>query len=179
MAVVVGVDPGSDRFGIAIVKDGVPIGVRAIKIKNKSAARCIKEMVAPLELFFEDAADEVDLVVVEGQHFHHSSPASPENIIKLAQIAGGFAGICAAKSTARLLLPEPDAWKGQTKKPINQARTFNHYGISYARGKEYCWPTGCANATRIAGYGQLNRGDWKEVGDALGLARYGETQLGS
>lgn len=180
MATVVGVDPGSDRFGMAVVKDGVPIGVRAIKIKSrKSAARSIKELVAPMEMFFEDAGDSVDLIVVEGQHYHHSSPAAPEHIIKLAQIAGGFAGLCAALSTAQLVMPEPDEWKGQTKKPINQGRTFNHYGISYTRGKDYCWPTGCAVATRIAGYGQLNRGDWKEVGDALGLARYGEAQLGS
>lgn len=179
MPLVLGIDPGSARTGLAFVDGTNVVGVRAIKLpRGLSTAAVVRQLTPPLELLFEMHQD-IDLVVVEGQHHHRTSPAPVADIIRLANIAGAILGIAATRSVSKLAIPEPDQWKGQTKKPINQARTFSHFGISYTKGSSYCWPNGCAVAAAIPGYGSLKRGDWAEVGDALGLARYGTELLRS
>lgn len=116
-------------------------------------------------------------VVVEGQQIYPGAPAAPNDILKLGQSAGIVAGIILALCpTASLVMPVPADWKKQTPKVVNQARSMTHFGLLYARteGKEpYCYPSGCSRAAKIAGAGRLNKGDWKHVGDALGLALHG------
>ena len=178
MAIVVGIDPGSDRTGIAVVEDDRPLQFTALNYeKGLNTPAIVRCLVAPLEMLFEGCY--ADLVVVEGQHYFHSNKAPPRDILKLANIAGAIAGMAATRSTARLAIPTASEWKGSTPKPINQARTYSHFGISYKKGANYSWPAGCSVAATVPGYGQLKRGDWKEVGDALGLARYGVGLLGS
>lgn len=111
-----------------------------------------------------------DLAAVESQHYHHGSKTPPADIIKLAQIAGGVIGILAAACpTMKLSLVPAADWKGQTPKPINHRRTFQHYGIICSEASGYCYPSGCAKVAKIQGAGLLNKGDWKHVADAIGL----------
>jgi hypothetical protein len=120
-----------------------------------------------------------DLVAIEGQEFHHGGKAPPADIIKLAQVAGGLVGIFAVQSPrSRQALLIPSEWKGQTPKPINQRRTFQHYGIMCSEAAGYCYPSGCAKIAKVQGAQLLNRGDWKHVGDALGIALYAAQAYG-
>lgn len=179
MVTVLAIDPGCTRSGVAVVVDDKPVRLEAWKFKNKHCSQwLIRAHAAPLEMAL--TRHRPDLVVVEGQHYHRErSKGTPADIIKLAQVAGGLGGIVVALSTASLVIPLPEEWKGQTKKEINQARTLSHYGIAYKVGAGYCYPTGCSTVSTISGYGSLNQGDWKEVADALGLARYGTGLLRS
>ena len=140
MAVVIGIDPGTACTGIAVVEDFKVRDVRTLRIKAPTTEEWIREAVAPLELLLRDWALAVDLVVVEGQQIRHGSKAPPGDIIKLANIAGGLAGIVAALSSCPLSIPKPEDWKGQTKKPIDQARTYNHFGWGYTKLQDYAYP---------------------------------------
>lgn len=122
----------------------------------------------------------IDLCVVESQHFHAGGSSPAADILKLAQVAGGIVGqLTLLDPTMKMLLVKPTDWKGQTPKPINQARTLAHYGIVFDRGKDYCTPGGCAVAAKIEGSHKVNPGDWKHIGDALGLALHGARLLSS
>jgi len=118
-----------------------------------------------------------EIAVVESQ-FEGQSPFA--DILKVAQIAGGMIGqITALHPPTRCSLVLPATWKGQQPKEVNQARTFTHYAMLYEKAAGYCVPSGCAVASQIDGIGRLNRGDWKHVADALGLALFGAKLLPS
>lgn len=122
----------------------------------------------------------LDLAVVEGQQIYTGGKAAHADIVKLAQTAGGLLGILAVLDPLLpLQFPTPAEWKKQTPKPINQGRTFAHYDIDFEAGKDYSWPIGCQTALRISGFSTLRKGDWKHVGDALGLALFGARGLAS
>ena len=96
----------------------------------------------------------------------------------LAAAAGAALHECVAQYPAAYgLFPRPGEWKGQVPKQINQMRAFKKLGIpAQTRGKKetgYCVPDLkhlChIHADQIV-QGPLNLGDWKHVGDAVGLA---------
>lgn len=122
----------------------------------------------------------LDLGVVEGQQVYSGGKAAHADIVKLAQTAGGLLGVLAVLNpTLPLLFPTPAEWKKQTPKPINQGRTYAHFGIEALVGKDYSWPSGCQRAMRIEGFSRVRKGDWKHIGDAMGLALYGARTLDS
>jgi len=177
MPCVIGIDPGSKCTGVAVVEDDTLIEVAALRLDSKHTSETIRQLAAPLELLFERLNP--DLVVVEGQHYHAGGRSPAKDILKLANVAGAIAGIAATASTAKIAIPPAAEWKGQTPKPMNQARSFAHFGIAYTRGPSFCWPKGCSKVAQVVGYGSLKKVDWKEVADALGLARFGVDLLRS
>ena len=173
--VVIGIDPDSKATAWAAVSGSSVLAVGVLKTKAASTAELLRQTVVGIEDLIEKHQPE--LAVVEGQHYHYGGKAPPKDIIKLAQIAGGIAGQLVAFGTTKVAIPTPDDWKGQTPKPINQSRTYAHFGILSALASGYAYPTGCKILARVQGAGSLNRSDWKHVGDALGLARYGADKL--
>lgn len=116
------------------------------------------------------------LIVVEGQQIYSGSKAQHASIMTLCSTAGAIYGQLAMMVPhARLEMPLPATWKGQTPKTINQARSFEALGIPYQRGKSYCWPTLC----NVEGASALRQADWEHVGDAIGLALWGRKQIES
>jgi hypothetical protein len=114
------------------------------------------------------------LVVVEGQRIYHGVKTAPNDILTLGQVAGGILGqVLVLAPTTNTCFPHPQDWKGQLPKTVEQGRTFVHYGILFEKNDSYCWPSGCAKSAKIEGAAGLNRGDWKHVADAVGLARHG------
>lgn len=178
--IVLGVDPGSDGTGIAVSTAHKLLEVACVRSNcidpRTSHIHMMRNSVAVLEALLKRW--QVSLVVVEGQSYHAKSKSPPGDIIKLANVAGALAGICAAfQPGIQVAIPKPEDWKGQTKKPINQARTFDRFGISHSPAAGYCYPSGCATSAAIRGAASLNKGDWKEVADAAGLALWGAQQL--
>lgn len=165
----IGVDPDCDTTAWAIADKK---SVRAVGIIRGG----LRELVVGLEAAVVNTA--LMRAVVEGQKIYPGSKVAPNDIVKLARFAGFSAGILAVTSLP-VLIPMPFDWKGQATKDVNQGRTFSHYGILYeVRGGRdaYCVPSGCAKFAQIRGAAALNAGDWKHVGDAVGLALWGARQ---
>lgn len=174
--VVIGIDPDSKTTAWAAVRGSEVRAVGVFNTKKSSSSMATARLLQPgIEQMMR--VWQPDLVVVEGQQFHYGGTARPSDIILLAQIAGAIAGMVLAARPVKVTMPTPSDWKGQTKKHINQARTFAHYGILSAVGAGYSYPTGCKTISRVAGAGALNKSDWKHVGDALGLARFGYARV--
>ena len=166
----IGVDPDCDTTAWAIADKKTVWAVGIIR-------GGLRELVVGLEAAVAPWA-ELSRAVVEGQKIYPGSKVAPNDIVKLARFAGFSAGILAVASLP-VLIPMPFDWKGQAPKDVNQGRTFSHYGILYeVRGGRdaYCVPSGCAKFAQIRGAAALNAGDWKHVGDAVGLALWGARQ---
>ena len=169
MGIALGVDPDSCATGWAVASENTILAVGVIRGPGD-----IFSMWKHSGLLLESVIRKHSpaIAVIEGQHHHGAVPDA--DITKLSHIAGGIGGQLALLfSSLKLVLPEPGKWKGQTPKVVNQARTMTHYGVLFERLTNYCVPTGCATISRVEGALSLNRGDWKHVGDAIGLARYG------
>lgn len=165
----IGVDPDCDTTAWAIADKK---SVRAVGIIRGG----LRELVVGLEAAVVNTA--LMRAVVEGQKIYPGSKVAPNDIVKLARFAGFSAGVLAYLGMP-VLIPLPMDWKGQTPKDVNQGRTFSHYGILYEirSGRDaYCVPSGCAKFAQIRGAAALNSGDWKHVGDAVGLALWGARQ---
>lgn len=166
--VVLGIDPDTKTpaYAVCTASDVLEVGILPEDLRQQTTV-----------LGVVLARHAPNGAVIEGQEIYPGAPAAPNDILKLGQHAGINAGIVLALCpTAVLSMPKPSDWKKQVPKVINQARSMSHFGILYARttGKDaYCYPSGCCKAAKIGGAGRLNRGDWKHVGDALGLALYG------
>ncbi len=74
-----------------------------------------------------------DLVVIEGQQIYlKGGKARPDDILKLAQVAGACAALCAAHyCKPKIIIPKPGLWKGQVPKIIHQRRLCEKHGIEH------------------------------------------------
>ncbi len=100
--------------------------------------------------------------------------ANPRSLILVANVAGMAlqAGMRSCLEV-RPYMPYPSQWKGSVPKQIHQGRILDRLGCDFERvGKDpstgYCRPT--SGTERWAGAEELNKGDWKHVVDAIGLA---------
>ena len=171
---VMGIDPDSKTTAWAIVEGSTAKAVGVYHIKAENVCEALKRLYPALEHSLE--LHKPELVVVEGQRDYKKVPI--QDIIKIAQIAGGIAGqIVGILPSCKIQIVDPEIWKGQTPKPINQTRTYAYFGMLSSMASTYAYPTGCRVYASIQGAAKLNKGDWKHVGDALGLARYGSERL--
>jgi len=173
---VLGVDPDSTHTAWAIISGDDAQAVGVWKTKRSGAATTVRQLSMAME---EILGESFDLVVVEGQQYHHGNSTPAKDLIKLAQISGGIAGLFMAGPGSKVVIPEPFEWKKTVKKTIHQTRTYRGLGLLSQVGAGYAYPTGCAGLAKVRGAGALNMGDWKHVGDALGLAAYGSRLLRS
>lgn len=176
MAFVLGVDPDTETTAVAIASDLEVAFVGVLRPGKRAALEQVRVAAVFFESLFSKLklGDSLSLLVVEGQEHYPSSPVDPNDLLKVAQVTGGICGIVRSLfPTLQQVVPLPKAWKGGVPKPIHHARTFAHYGIQYSKAIGYCYPSGCAQAARIHGAAALNKGDWKHVADAIGLAKWG------
>lgn len=125
----------------------------------------------------------IDMAVVEGQQIYtkgKAAKAAHADILKLTQTAGGILGVISSLDpTLRLTSPLPSEWKGQAPKPVDQARSYTHYGLEFSKNSHFAWPIGCQKALQIDGFASSRKSEWEHIGDAIGLARYGTRLLDS
>lgn len=120
-----------------------------------------------------------DVVVVEGQEISYTarSGGNPRSILFLATTAGGWLSQASDLATGKVLFPTPQKWKGTVPKRIHQSRIYKKLGIpSEVVGKDknaYARPVSTPD---VLGANELNKADWKHVGDAAGLALWGLEQ---
>jgi hypothetical protein len=166
-----GVDPDSWTTAWAAVNSSEILAVGVLRRKRSGKIGMV-EMLSLWEPNIGSSGDRL-VGVVEGQSLHYGSNVNPDDLFKLAHTAGAAAASLFRAGFRNVLIPKPEDWKGQVPKQIHQARVLNKFGILYEQLADYCVPSGCARLARIQGAASLNRGDWKHVVDAIGLARYG------
>ena len=175
----IGIDPDLHDTGIAVatLDEVLWVGTAHIKGKFKGHDAVLASIAKTFEVFWtEGGADVCQLsdnpdvhVWVESQRvYERHQKANPNNLIHLAQVAGGVTHLIGQEyDSANLVYPQD--WKGQTEKYINQKRTYEHYGwkskvVDHYKSKSqwYSFPVGDSF--------DLDYGAWKHVGDALGIA---------
>lgn len=182
--VVLGADPDLHSTSLCLVEaaTGNPLAVQCVKsakgLKGRAAVvstikalqGCVRSMLVAL--------DEPQLIAacVESQEIAYSSKtgANPRDLMMLANISGCLLAE-SGYETPNLLLPAPADWKGQVPKQIHQARIYGKMLWDYEKiGKDpkkgYSRPTNVP--TDLVVVGELNKADWKHVGDAIGLAQW-------
>ena len=180
---VLGIDPGSNgtAWAVATLTEIKRVGIVKSKPTEESSTQItmLRYTHVALEDIFRKHP-EISLVVVEGQQIHRGQTKSPDSITKLTLVAGGIIGqIVSLSPQCKIVAPDSDEWKGQQPKRVSQGRTFTHYGVLFDGRSDYMVPSGCARISVVPGYEHLNPGDWRDVGDALGLALWGSRLLAS
>ena len=179
MAVCLGIDPDSEYVALAAGSLRNILGIYSYKIPRPDKNNFnpfLQALRYHIPLFVKslnlDPIWPVN-IIIEGQRIYQKQKVRPNDILHLGQIAGAVAMICAELYPhQRIIIPEPFDWKGNIDKATHQARLYNELGWGYKKiGKKYAYPL---HPT----IGQdLNKGEWKHVGDAIGLYRWGCTQL--
>ncbi len=120
-----------------------------------------------------------DLIVVEGQQIYKGgdkATQNPTSIMHLSHAAGAAIGAAMGLNQhAQYVVPTPQTWKGSVPKDKHQARTFIKLGWDYEFRAGYCVPTDFRG--RISERFKFNAGDWKHVGDAVGLAYWAAQEI--
>lgn len=175
---VLGIDPGTSATGLAWL-DKHPDGTVEIHklAVGRGTERTKHGKLCQHAWFASALKEEVDLVIVEGQELYGGHP-NPNNIITLAQVAGVYFG--ALSCTAKDMMPKPKEWKGSIKKHVHQSRSYLKFDIPHdvvgdpRKNSAYCRPQ---DPTLGGAFPDIKPVDWKELGDALGLALWGLDRL--
>jgi hypothetical protein len=120
---VIAIDPGN-RTGIARVVGGVP------HVRVVSRADALTFALDAWTLAQAGARDRYDVIaVIEVPRFHGMarSKGDPNDLIKLAELAGRIAGALEAHGCA-VERVEPHQWKGLVPKAVHQARVLRDLG---------------------------------------------------
>ena len=178
MTTAVGIDPDTRTLAWARVSNSYgPLVVSSLGvIRSPNKHSMVEKLFSSSEVSeaisynFEFARVEVPVPSRKGG----LGSASMENIRDLAVISGAsLAWLQSRCSWAKVQTAEVSSWKGQTPKHINQARTSRKLGwISELHGgaKGYMVPVDFGLNTAPEFIGKVNKGDWKHIFDAIGIA---------
>lgn len=159
---ILGIDPDTQATGLALVgEDGLPkvVGLASIEEVGAKGLEAVALMAALLRFKIATAFKGAERCVVEfPQHYGGRAKADPNHLILLAGVAGAAA---AAFGSANVVLVPPRKWKGNVPKHIHHARIMD--AIEW---DPYMFPP---EDVRVVGDVPLMR--WKEILDAIGLAR--------
>lgn len=178
----IGIDPDMHSMGVAVVTDidGVKpylSHVACIKAKGETGGAAVVAISREVSDYWQAIGNDVIsscvAFAVEGQEMYLGKTKNPRSIMFLAAAAGAALHELASQyPEAFARFPTPGDWKGQVPKQVHQMRAFNKLGImALTRGTTksgYCVPDMTGQNVSIGG--TLNIGDWKHVGDAVGIA---------
>ena len=174
MPVCLGVDPDSQYIAMAMGSTETVLDVYSKKVPGAGKDGLLV-MIKALTKAIPEFVRQHDFnhlwpsrIIIEGQRIYPESKARPNDLIKLAVLAGAIAGICASLyPSKRIIIPQPREWKGSVPKSVYQARLYKQLGWGYHKMKTYTYPL----YPRV---GQnIKHTEWKHVGDAIGLMRWG------
>ena len=183
--IIIGIDPDLHNTGIAgyCTKNNTVTFVDVLRVRKSASGRGTTGRKAVLAMCNQAGnipLDE-DCVVVEGQEIAYTSKsgANPRDIMLLATVAGGFLAKAWADDARHVLFPPPNEWKGSVPKHTHQARIYDKLYWEFKKTgtskTSYAYPT--KGHEDVHGASTLNKGDWKHVGDAIGLAMWGALQM--
>lgn len=189
----IGADPGLHRTAIAAVGGhGHPIAVWIIKHEGSKDREAVMDMIhalaARIQEFPVSGAYPVIAYAVESQELAYTSrsKANPRDVAFLSNVSGALLMMFRVLwISADSYLPAPQAWKGDVPKSIHHARLFGDLGWAFKhsgkkapkRGEKdtrYGYPT--QPPQEILGIENVGQEDWKELADAIALARWVKKQ---
>jgi len=178
---ILGIYPGTKKIGLALV-DGKAqptlIHVDVAKGIHQLNTLCsLRTKISYIGLNYK-----ITKVVIEGQKYYseeQKKKSTPDDLIKLAFMAGGAAAYCidAFGPIVPITVPLPKEWKGNVPKPIKQERILNKLGIPIAKRMKTGCPVPDVNTgMHCKNMCMVNDGDWYDILDAAGLALWGILQ---
>lgn len=177
MPVCLGLDPDCEYISMSIGSSTDILAIYSEKIKSRKGdlVPMIKALSHHIPLFVESLR--LDplwpmRIVIEGQHIYQGSKVQPNDLIKLSKVAGAAAGICALHfPNTKIIIPEPKDWKGSVPKAVHQARLYHKLGWGYKKCRDYAYPLHPTIGQ------ELKQGEWKHMGDSIGLQMWGASNL--
>lgn len=195
-------------FAILEVKHGQRPKVLQVEIASVPEALHGREAVAAASFAVYEALQRLrhlpDLVCIESQQIYTKGPyktPNPDDILLIAHITGIVVGFCGLQvKRENILLPQPKEWKANIPKGPQQARSYkilgwnseSHGKVTHSRAhkdgvekvRDTSWSSpngvleGLTGVADPATLGVSPQGQWKHVGDAIGLALWGAKQRG-
>lgn len=178
--IAIGIDPDTFATGMAVVdtRTSRVLAVASAQVRRADpvekrivhmatvAAKHIESL--RQEVWNLPGAPLVEAIVVEGQKKYPRDKVRPNDLIHLAQVAGGC--LAAARMTfplaANVVVPDPQAWKGQVPKAVFTRRILGKIGH---RSVDSLIESGIPGTERLT-VNQLGH-----VIDAIGLALHAAT----
>lgn len=185
--IFIGIDPAADGLAIAAITDTPKLQLIAVAAYGgpERGVDAIQALHLPTRLpAFWSAlvtltSASIDAVAVEDQEIVYSSKegANPRDLLPVTRMAGAAIGYF-APFVKHIFNPTGSAWKGQLPKRVNQGRTYTELGIQFETttnknpNDRYCVPLNFPFTI----IGNANKADWRDIGDAAGLALHARKQ---
>lgn len=174
LLVALGADPDTTRPSIAAVciKTGAFIGaciVRAPGTGPEAIAYTASRLPEACEgLMSYRGGVEAVCAAIEGQNVTYSSKkgVSPQSLVPTAVSSGVLMAVCAQYCPDATWWVLPHAWKGDIKKLPHHRQMYRRMKVPFEERGDYCIP----DFGEYHGKESINLGDWKHIGDSLGLA---------
>jgi len=181
----IGIDPDLHDLSIGVWNEDGPVTGYVVHLKRETGLEreeAVDRMVREFRTRLQQLAEkhpEPRVVVMEGQSLRRRGKAQhkrPDDIVRLAQVAAQCLGMLRMQYHSRLLtsfeFPDPERWKGSVAKHAMQARLYREldwgYTIIGTGTNKYARPINPPTSFK-----HISRGQWKHVGDALLLAKWG------
>jgi len=182
---ILGIDPGVAKIGLAVVSgssrtatDFLWAGVA----KGKTNLRTIRSLWFELAHIKVHYGTKITGIVIEGQEYYltdQERKSKPEDLIKVAFMAGAAAGICTnafGSEDLPIKCPLPKEWKGNVPKHIKQERILKELNIPVlkhvGRGGKFPVPKPTMMVRN-----NVTDSCWYDILDAAGLALWGLEEL--
>ncbi len=172
---ILGIDPGTKKIGIAVVRDTTLIHIDIAKGKNQIAT------IDNLSTIIDDCDCShygITTVVIESQQYYledQEKKSKPEDLIKLAFMSGAAAAFCTQYlPNSKIVQVFPKVWKGNVPKHIKQKRILTKLNIPISHYmKTMCPVPDVSTGMHCKNMLKVNDGDWRDILDAAGLALWG------
>jgi len=180
----IGIDPDLHDLSIGVWNHDGPVTAYVVHLKRETGLgreeavdRMVREFRSRVYQLHEEHED-AEVIVMEGQSLRRRGAAQhkrPDDIVRLAQVAAqclGMLRIVFDSLATSFEFPDPETWKGSVAKHAMQARLYKSLGWGYTivgtGSNRYARPV-----NPPASFNHISKGQWKHVGDALLLAKWG------
>lgn len=180
----IGIDPDLHDLSIGVWNHDGPVSAYVVHLKREKGLereeavdRMVREFRSRVHSLYEEH-EEPEIIVMEGQSLKRSGSKKhrrPDDIVRLAQVAAqclGMLRIVYDSLGTSFEFPDPERWKGHVAKHAMQARLYKQLGWGYTiigtGDNKYARPV-----NPPATFNHISKGQWKHVGDALLLAKWG------
>jgi len=180
----IGIDPDLHDLSIGVWNGNGPVSAYVVHLKREKGLereeavdRMVREFRTRLEQLVEKKYPGPRVVVMEGQSLRRRGRAQhkrPDDIVRLAQVAAQCLGMLRMSfhPLTSFEFPDPERWKGSVAKHAMQSRLYRVLGWGYTivgtGANKYARPDNPPTS-----FDHISKGQWKHVGDALLLAKWG------
>lgn len=164
--ICLGIDPGMHFTGLAVCSPGKVEAVRIVRVaRTVTGVDAVVEMIVKLSDAINEilsASPSVDYYCVEGQQKYVGAGAAPEDLLRLALVAGAAVSLSMelGKDGIKGSVPLPREWKGNVPKKIHNERVLSRLGLT---------PDTFGS---LPGAEEIKASEREHVIDAVGLAQW-------